>query len=268
VTADADAYRDKRVLAFPATEVTQIALASAEGELQLTRDGSGWWVKGFTRADPDKVEDLLYQLLDVRFDAFSQDGLVPLDAPRNTVTVVLADGARHSFRVGETAEQGTRVDVEGGMSGSVLPTSLTFLQQGPKDIGDSHAIPLDRDDATRIDVDLGGTNWVLSKDGEAWKRGPTLEPAAEAALSAIERVQIHYRDYRKEPAPPIVEPWGRVIVVSGTRERTIEFGSLEGEFRVARDLAGGEPYLVPAADIEAVRVSLQPIAGQVYSTGE
>jgi hypothetical protein len=254
LAAPAENWRDRRILDFGPSEVRRVSIASAEGTLELRREGDRWWSQGFTRADADKVEDLLLGLLDLRFDEFTS-GAAPVESPTHTVTVEEGDGTLHRFRIAAPDTMGSvRLDVDSGPSGSIAIEPLALLRQGPTDVGDRDAFVLDETAARQIEVKLGSQQVTLTRSGETWSRDGQSDPRASALIEAIRRAPI---DYRREPVAPIAEEYGFIAVTDAVGEHRVLIGQPDGEaHRVARDSAGGEPYRVPIS-------ALLEIAGQL-----
>jgi hypothetical protein len=250
---EADDFRDRRLVRFEVGKVTGIRIDSPRGNLDLYEDAQGeWWLRGFTRADVEKVEMLLLGVLDLRFDEILPPaGAPPVDQPEYTVTIALEGGETRRFAVNLTPGiQGRLVAVEGGSTGWVNDETLRILGQGPVDVGDQRAFPFEKDALTKVDLALGDTKWTLERAGDAWNRDGADEPKGEDAVEALQAVAI---DYAPPPMPPLSESYGTVTITQGDKTRTIEFGQIhEDKWRLARDRAGGEPYLVPLADLTSV----------------
>lgn len=245
LTDPADAYRDRRVLRFRPEAVRRVTLEGPEGALTVRGEGKRWWLEGFTRADPDAVDDLVMGLLDLRFDTFDDVGEPP-DAPVRTATVEFEDGGTSRLLVGEPGPGGTPVWAD-GRRGRALTAALALLGQGPTDLGDARAFPLDPHRADTVVTIRGARRWEAVREGRDWK----AEGASAAdRIGRIAEARIHYR---REPVPALTEVWATVEVREGADTRVVEVGQvLDGTWRVARDRDGGEPYLVPLDDLRAL----------------
>jgi hypothetical protein len=250
---DFNIYRDTRLFAFDITNAKRIVLESEHGTLDVKREDTGWWLEGFTRADHVAVDDTLVGLSHLRFESFGDD-LVPdgITDPRFTATVTEEGGKSHRIFVGAQTPMGTLVSVEGGTAGFLVEETLALLGQGPTDIGDERAFPFDPDTATSIDVALDVGGWKLEKSGDVWEHNGEENPAVPEAIDKVREVSIHYR---REPVAALTEHWGKVQIEEADKpSRIIEIGQREGaEWRVAIDSAGGEPYLIPVGELEAIR---------------
>ncbi len=259
LSAPADEWRDHRIFAFEPSKVAAVQIVSAEGTLRVRRDGDVWWLEGFTRADVDKVDDLLLGLLDLRFERFDP-AQPPIVSPRYAVELALADGSFVRAAVAApTADEAAamvdpvaQVQVEGGSKGTIGAAALALLGQGPTDVGDRQAFPLNADTAQSIAITLGDRKTLLEKVGDTWQAKSGAK--ADSVLAAVRGAQIAYR---REPVPPLAAPWGTVEIRDGTGISSIDIGQPEGaEFRVAQDRAGGAPYLVRVSDLDAIIAAL------------
>lgn len=246
-------FRDHKVVEFVVADVAEVTIAG-EHTLRVYENDAGWWIDGFTRANPDRVEDLLLGLLDLRFDRFvdvvATGGVT--DA-HTTVTIIEKDGDRRVIRVGDNFPDGTMVAVDGASTGMVRTDALKLLGQGPTDVGDEYAFPLDAVRATKIAVRLGDDRFTLEKAAGGWTRDGQPEPKAQAAIEALRAASIHYR---LEPAPELTQDFGAIAVHTGEELRVIDVGQVVDRFHVVRDRSGGSPYLVPVEQIDKIAKAL------------
>jgi len=222
-------FKDRRVFHVDPGAVRRVTIESAEGRLSVSGEKKIWWLEGFSRADPDRVEELILGLLNVRIDEFL-DLSDTITEPAIVVEIELADGTVSPIKVGDPTPLGVLVEYEGGF-GTVFPESLRLLVQGPTDIGDRRAFPVNPDRTHEVSITRGN---------ETWK-------ADQAGIEGIANAVMHYR---REPVPAISEVWATVVIGSMDGVATIDVGQLDGvDFRVVQDRAGGEPYLVPVMDL-------------------
>lgn len=243
LTEPAAWFRDHRVLRFQPEAVRRITLRGPEGSLSVHGARTSWWLEGFTRADPDAVDDLIVGLLDLRFDTFDDSGPPP-DPPHRSVVLEFEGGERLQLSTGEAVGIGTPVWTSDGRYGRALPAALALLGQGPTDLGDSRAFPIVPHRSDRIVVTRGDRRWEAVREGREWKSDGA---AARSLVDGLAAATIHYR---REPVPELTETWARVEIHEAGEIRTVEVGQvIEQSWRVARDTAGGEPYLVPLEDL-------------------
>jgi hypothetical protein len=237
--------RSRDLFDFDLASVTTVTVTSTEGVLSARLDDQ-WWLEGFSRAEPHSVEDLLLDLRKLRIETV-MEGIEPIEAPSGTVLVELADGTTQSAAFGDNLPTGLLARSSSGMAGAINFDSTGVLRTGPKAIGDPHAFPIDLDNDTRIAANLGGRTIELDRAGPEWmESGHTTSVAAR--LAEVPAV------YSRVPPPDLTEVWGRVSVERTTTSlRVVELGQLIDGHRVARDVAGGGPYLVPADALDAVR---------------
>lgn len=251
---DLDWFRSSELLRFDRGAVSKVVLASPEGVLDLQRRDGIWWLEGFTRAEPDKVQELLMAALSLRFDAFIEPFEGPIAAPRYTLEITLSgeDGDEvRRVRVGDETPEGVVVEVEGLAAGFVKAGPLAFLGQGPRDVGDPRAFPVDLAMIDRVDLRRGAVVRPLRREEDAWK-GEEVDAAALGAALEVARIQ-----YRRDPVAPIAEVWGEIAGYSADQQRwSVQIGEQRGENRVMRDGRGGAPYLVPEADLSALFAAL------------
>lgn len=252
-----DDLRDARMLRFDIAAVRRVVVQSADGTLDVSGEGKTWWLQGFSRADPTKVEDLLTDLADVRFDQISPTDLAPdgIADPKIHVTLELqgatGDVITRELAVGDPAPLGTLVRTDAGRSGWAVPESLKFLGRGPKDIGDSHAFAVDPESDDEISVKLGDLTWSAARTEDGWQANGG---DARKQVDEITKVTLQYRP-TAPPAP--TDTWGTVTASEGDTTRTVRIGQVvEAGYRTAVDERGGQPYLVEQSELEDLATAL------------
>ena len=100
---------------------------------------------------------------------------------------------------------------------------------------------------TRVVIEVGDVSWQATRDGALWRSVDLDEQATWARLNALAQASIAYR---LEPVEMLAEVAARVTIWRGESQKVIEVGP-EGEdgFHRARDVDGGEPYRVRAAEL-------------------
>lgn len=246
----ADDLREPHLMRFDLSKVRRVVIESAQGTLDVHGEGNRWWVEGWTRADPDAVDDLITGLRQTHVDSFYAGDPAPAGFadPAYRVTIELEDGETTGFEVGGIEPPGALLRGSDGRAGWAPPDRLALLGQGPTDVGDPHALPLDPDADDQVEVDLGDTAWSATRDVATWKTADGTDVTAQ--VEALAEVPIRYR---RDPGPALAESWATVTVRRGdAAPRVVDIGQeVEGTFRVAQDRDGGEPYLVPLDALEA-----------------
>jgi hypothetical protein len=263
LTAGTEHWRDRRIFQFDPADVTAVTLTGPEGTLTVRGvpradppEGTpprSWWLEGFTRADPDVVDDLVTGLLMLRFEEITPQAPV-LENPLRTARIETTD-AVWTLRVGESDGSFAPAEVEGGLSGTVLGDALAVLGMGPGDLGDSRAFPYDPDHTDRIEIAAGDRRWIAIRNGSAWEIDGEVSQLASDVASAVDGAAIAYT---REPVPPPATIAFSVILGEGKGQSRVDVGPAGGELATARDAAGGESYRVPEQDLAALRKVVAP----------
>lgn len=248
LTDPASRFRDHRIFTFRPQDVRRVTLDGPEGTLSVHGQGERWWLDGFTRADPDRVDDLVVGLLDLRFDVLMDFG--DLANPTRIAVVELEGGGRQVLYVGEQTPMGVVTWTDAGLSGATYADALALLGQGPTDLGDPQAFPIDLERVDLVAVTAGHERVEAVRDGPGWRVAGREDPDAQVAIDRLAEAAIHYR---RDPVPPITESWAVVEIREGDATYVIDVGQpIESSWRVARDRAGGAPYLVPLHDLQPI----------------
>ncbi|TNE87732.1 MAG: DUF4340 domain-containing protein [Deltaproteobacteria bacterium] len=251
VWLDPDDLRDRHLLDYDPATVRAVRITSEPGTLALHGEGREWWVDGYARADLDAIEQLVAGLLDLQVETFLDDALPDgVPEPLFFVTIERTELPPIELRVGDVTPLGQIVQVVGGTTGAVPADTLRVLGQPPSSVADPHAVPIRQTKPTRIAVDLGDTTWAIDFGEHGWTRTGEEDRDAFAAAELVRNVQTAPQ---LEPVPAPTESYGTITLTPETGgERVIAFGQLVGDKRVAVDQAGGEPYFVLDAGVQAV----------------
>jgi hypothetical protein len=247
--SDAARFRDRRVFRFDPGEVRSVRITSPEGTLSVTGQGKDWWLEGYTRADPDKVDDLVVGLLDLRFDGVLPDNLV-IEPVIYDVHVGLEDGSALTLKTGDPSptDAGIQAVTGEGRAGTLFSETLKQLGRGPTDIGVSTAFSLRLDTADSVEVVRGSQPVLARRNGPAWQAEGLDDGSVYDALLELSKVPI---EYRRDPPPPPSPVDLTVTVTEADRTLSVELGPPgEDGFRSARDKAGGQPFRVPTAPLD------------------
>ena len=286
-----DEFRDHRLADFDSTGVTQAAVKTAVGEIELTRQSGRWGLsKPLTaRADDGKVAAFLESVLGTQITAFQPDHSANLNSyglsePRGTVTfattgrsqpVVLELGARDEKTGGVYARLSTRGAV------FLLPKeSENILKLVPNDLRDRRLMRINLDLVDRITLrGAGKPPLVLQRAQEDWMvRAETPAPRPANAAKVMQLV----KELQTRPVAAFVTdvasdlakygfdaPQLRVTFSSYASENTAEtqageapiltlaFGKTEGDLVYAR--VEDEPFIVSVNRSLLDEISVDPV---------
>jgi hypothetical protein len=250
----ADDFRSRALLALSPGTARRIRIADGERVAVLREDDHGWWLgdEG-PRASADAVETWLSDLSAARVTAFLDDAdpaTLGLDAPQVSITVEDAGGS-HTVRVaGRTDAEAVAVGDEAPVrvGADVLALVRVSGWEDPK------LLPVRRAQVDGIEVTLGGRTLKATRTDGAWKTADGADVSVEALLDALAAVPAD-RSRSDLPAPAAD---GRIVLSEGPdRREAIVFGptGTDGR-RGARDEAGGPPFQVEQAALDAVLAAM------------
>lgn len=255
---DVERLRDRRLLDFEIGEVTEISLTAPGGSLRMYKSESLWWLDGYTRADLDALDDLLVGLLDLRGDTIDEGAPEIIGEPSHTAVLRLRGGVEYALRLGDSGPLGVLVmaqSPEGAQFAYADPNGVALLGQGPTDLGDSAALPIDLNRDERLVISRGDQRWEAVRDGFTWQVSGVADEPVREAVAALDAAVIAYR---REPAGELGPVQATVHVERGGVTRVVELGREVDGFVIARDTAGGETYRVPTADLAVLSALPQP----------
>lgn len=252
----AAAFADRHVFRLRPEAVRSVRLELDGHALEVRGQDRTWHVAGFGRADPDRVDDLVTDLLDLQLDE-RRDGLAdPL--PDAVVTVGLADGSEQVLILGPPDGEGMDARTPDGRGGRVFAGARRMLGRGPTDVGQRTAFQLRPERADAVSFHGLGHTFVASRSDTGWS-APALDPAAVydhlLALASLPVVPT------LDPLPPAAAPEARLTfheppAVDGGASLavTFEIGPvLPDGTRAVRDAAGPGPGVrVDAAALDTV----------------
>lgn len=253
--ADVGRYRDHRVLRFDAGAVRDIVIAGPDGTLHVHGERLDWFIDGFGRADPDRVDDLVVGLLGLRYDELLDAAEAPIDAPRYSVRVTSVDGAVTTLETGSESEEGVIVAASDGRRGRVWPDAVKQLGRGPRDLGLELLFGIHIDTTDSVKISAGGRSVEAHRNGAAWE-APGMDAAATYAWVAA--LSTAKATLRREPPPPPDPVELTVEMRAGDRAWTVLVGPADAEgFRSARDAAADSPVRIPAPAVDEALAALQ-----------
>src|SRR5947209_1001357 len=277
-------FRDRKLTDLIMAQVARVVLKTPAGEMELQKDGDHWDIMKplHTRADDQKVGDLIAQVKTARIEQFVADDkgdLHPygLAEPRGSITLFAQDekpGAPgQSLQIGGVPEkQKDQVYVRFPSRGFVytLPKKIEeVLNSKPDDLRDRHLVRIDTKFLDRVTIDAAGKGkTVLARKDENWTiASRNNQPANSSEVNRLldlmkaEQVTKFVEDVASDlPKYGLDKPQLQVTFSSFASENTpesvagehpfatIAFGKIDGDNVFAR--LGDEPFIV------AVRRSL------------
>jgi hypothetical protein len=268
-------FRDRKLTDFVATQVTRLAMKTPAGEMELQKQGDHWQiVKPLrTRADDQKVNDLLAQIINSRIEKFvAGDGgdLHPygLAEPRGTVTLFAGENKQGQLlQIGGPAEkEKDQVYVRFAPRSFVytLPKKIEeVLNTKPNDLRDRHLVRFDQNQLDRMTIEAPGKpKTVLARKGENWsivslKDAPANNAETRRLIDLLTNEQV--TNFAEDVASDLKKygldkPQLAITLSSFASENTAEttagehplativFGKTEGDNLYAR--VGEEPFIV------------------------
>lgn len=268
----ANDLRDKRLLTFDTNKLTRLELASAKSDIEFGKNGQNEWqiIKPQPyRADSFQVEELVRKLGDAKMDlsgsaqnATKAAAAFAKDSPVSTVKVSDASGTqtldvrknKDDYYAKSTLLSGVyKIPAD---TGKALDKSLDdFRNKKIFDFGFS--------DPTKIDIQSGSSNKLLTRSGTDWKmNGKTLDSGTVQAL--LDKL----RDLGANKFLPsgFTSPALAITVTSNDGKRTekAEF-SKAGDDYIARRENEPAQYQLDAKsvnDILAAGNAIKPAAGK------
>jgi hypothetical protein len=193
---DATDFRDHRLTDLSADEVDRFVVRRQGGEIELSRDATGWQiVKPLrARADEKRVDAFLKQLLGQRIIEF-----VAEDSGDLSVYGIVEGSDEITFYAeGSDQRQTLRLgtDKSGALFGQFtardsicrLPfETLQLLQINPELLRDRRLLPLNLDIVDLIRIRTPAKDFSLRREGDGWmvKDGARERPASAAAVRAL-----------------------------------------------------------------------------------
>lgn len=250
VRRSADDFRSKDLWTFSAGTVRRVRVDAAEGSVVLRKDDHGWWLgDDGPRADEDAVRDWLYRLESLRGASFvdgADRAALGLEPPAARVTVE-DDAGTHELRLGPPDPSGRAAvgtgDVMRLAADAEDPVRLTGWVS-------PRLVPVRRIQIDRLELTLGDKKGSWTRKDGTWTAADGTEArGVDDLLDKLEKVAAD-RTAAGVAAP--ASAWGRVVLGEGeSRSETVEIGPAGPDgVHAARDLAGGPPFTVKAADLQ------------------
>ena len=268
-------FRDRKLTDLIMAQVVRVVLKTSAGEMELQKKGDHWEIVKplHTRADDQKVSDLIAQVTTARIQQFVADDrgdLHPygLAEPRGALTLFAQDDKQgQTLQIGGVPEkEKDQVYVRFSPRGFVytVPKKIEeTLNNRPNDLRDRHLVRVDTKILDRLTIDAPG-KWktVLARRDENWtiasRNNPSANPSEVRRLIDTlqnEQVTKFVEDVASNlPKYGLDKPQLIVTFSSFASENTAEtkageqpfasvaFGKIEGENVYAR--VGDEPFVV------------------------
>jgi len=268
-------FRDRKLTDLIMAQVVRVVLKTAAGEMELQKKGDYWEIVKplHTRADDQKVGDLIAQVTTARIQQFVADDrgdLHPygLAEPRGALTVFARDDKQgQTLQIGGVPEkEKDQVYVRFSPRGFVytLPRKIEeTLNNKPNDLRDRHLVRIDTKILDRLTIDAPGKGkTVLARKDENWtiasrNNAPANSGEVRRLIDTLQNEQVakFVEDVASNlPKYALDKPQLIVTFSSFASENTAEtkageqpfasvaFGKVEGENVYARE--GDEPFVV------------------------
>jgi hypothetical protein len=268
-------FRDRKLTDLIMAQVVRVVLKTSAGEMELQKKGDHWDIVKplHTRADDQKVSDLIAQVTTARIQQFVADDrgdLHPygLAEPRGAFTLFAQDDKQgQTLQIGGAPEkEKDQVYVRFSPRGFVytLPKKIEeTLNSKPNDLRDRHLVRIDTKILDRLTIDAQGKGkTVLARRDENWtiasrNNAPANSTEVRRLIDTLQNEQVakFVEDVASNlPNYGLDKPQLIVTFSSFASENTAEtkageqpfasvaFGKVEGENFYAR--VGDEPFVV------------------------
>ena len=201
--------RDHHIFRIRPAAVRRITLKGPQGALTVSGQGWDWWIDGWGRADPSKVDALVIGLLDLRVEGWDGPALWP-DEGEHRLEIEDESGVVHVALTGPLRGAEVPVWVAAGAQGWVGAERLALLQQGPRSVGVRKV--LDVPDPQQIRVRGGGEIVAYDRTPQGWLNVATDAPAPEGVIEALLSLEVD-----RDQEPRIMEGGPCTVSVVGAR---------------------------------------------------
>src|SRR5436309_3105302 len=268
-------FRDRKLTDLIMAQVVRVVLKTSAGGMELRKKGDHWEIAKplHTRADDQKVSDLIAQVTTARIQQFVADDrgdLHPygLAEPRGSLTLFAQDDKQgQTLQVGSISEkEKDQVYARFSPRGFVytLPKKIDeTLNKKPNDLRDRHLVRIDTKILDRLSIDASGKGkTVLARKDENWSiasrnNAPANSSEVGRLIGTLQNEQVtkFVEDVASNlPKYGLDKPQLTITFSSFASENTAEtkageqpfasvsFGKVEGENVYAR--VGDEPFIV------------------------
>ena len=289
-------FRDRKLTDLIMAQVVRGVLKTPAGEMELQKKGDHWDIAKplHTRADDQKVSDLIAQVTTARIQQFVADDrgdLHPygLAEPRGSLTLFAQDDKQgQTLQIGTVPEkQKDQVYVRFSPRGFVytLPKKIEeTLNAKPNDLRDRHLVRIDTKILDRLTIDAPGKGkTVLARKDENWtiasrNNAPANSSEVRRLIDTLQSEQVtkFVEDVASNlPKYGLDKPQLIVTFSSFASENTAEtkageqpfasvtFGNVEGDNVHAR--VGDEPFVVAVRRAVLDQIFTDPLQWQELS---
>src|SRR5947207_7615238 len=289
-------FRDRKLTDLIMAQVARAVLKTPAGEMELQKKNDHWEIVKplHTRADDQKINDLIAQVTTARIQQFVADDkgdLHPygLAEPRGSLTLFAQDDKQgQTLQIGGVPEKGKdQVYVRFSPRAFVytLPKKIEeILNRKPNDLRDRHLVRIDTKILDRLTIDAPGKGkTVLGRKDENWtiasrNNAPANSSEVRRLIDTLQNEQVtrFVEDVASNlPKYGLDKPQVTVTFSSFASENTAEtkageqpfasvaFGKVEGNDVYAR--VGDEPFVVAVRRNLLDRIFADPIQWQDLS---
>ncbi|HXP35934.1 MAG TPA: DUF4340 domain-containing protein [Chthoniobacterales bacterium] len=268
-------FRDRKLTDLIMAQVVRVVLKTSAGEMELQKRGDHWDIVKplHTRADDQKVSDLIAQVTTARIQQFVADDRGDLHSyglaePRGSLTLFAQDDKQgQTLQIGGVPEkEKDQVYVRFSPRGFVYTLPKTIdetLNNKPNDLRDRHLVRIDTKILDRLTIDAPGKGkTVLARKDENWtiasrNNAPANSSEVRRLIDRLQNEQVtrFVEDVASNlPKYGLDKPQLIVTFSSFASENTAEtkageqpfasvaFGKVEGDNVHAR--IGDEPFVV------------------------
>lgn len=289
-------FRDRKLTDLIMAQISQVVLKMPAGEMELQKKGDHWDITKplRTRADDQKVSDMIAQVTTARIQQFVADDrgdLHPygLAEARGSITLFAQDNKQgQTLQIGGVPEkEKEQVYVRFSPRGFVytLPKKIEeLLNNKPNDLRDRHLVRIDTKILDRLTIDAPGKGkTVLARKDENWtiasrNNAPANSSEARRLIDTLQNEQVtrFVEDVASNlPKYGLDKPQLTVTFSSFASENTAEtkageqpfasiaFGKVEGNDVYAR--VGDEPFVVAVRRTLLDQIFTDPLQWQELS---
>src|SRR5437588_600396 len=292
----AEDFRDRKLTDLILAQVARAVLKTPAGEMELQKKNDHWEIVKplHTRADDQKVNDLIAQVTTARIQQFVADDkgdLHPygLAEPRGSLTLFAQDDKQgQTLQIGSVPEkEKDQIYVRFSSRGFVytLPKKIEeILNNKPNDLRDRHLVRIDTKILDRLTIDAPGKGkTVLARKEENWtiasrNNAPANSSEVRRLVDTLQNEQVtkFVEDVASSlPKYGLDKPQLTVTFSSFASENTAEtkageqpfasvsFGKVEGNDVFAR--VGDEPFVVALRKTLLDQIFADPLQWQDLS---
>jgi hypothetical protein len=289
-------FRDRKLTDLIMAQVVRVVLKTSAGEMELQKKGDHWEIVKplHTRADDQKVSDLIAQVTTARIQQFVADDrgdLHPygLAEPRGALTLFAQDDKQgQTLQIGGVPEkEKDQVYVRFSPRGFIytLPKKIEeALNNKPNDLRDRHLVRIDTKILDRLTIDASGKGkTVLARKDENWtiasrNNAPANSGEVRRLIDTLQNEQVtkFVEDVASNlPKYGLDKPQLIVTFTSFASENTAEtkageqpfasvaFGKIEGDNIYVR--VGDEPFVVAVRRNLLDQIFVDPLQWQELS---